>query len=193
MLSQIIKILFVFVIGFLGAFSSAFAQSKARMDEAAQYYDDLTGEGSLKDIKSNWKLDTQRLREAILKSHQSLQRDDSDLAKAVVDHKVKIAREREFLSGEFDAGVSDLYQKAVTEYQHKQFIASLSTFEEVESLSPDFKDTRKYLQKLAKTQLKTKAKIASGQQIKMNEESRDARIDKALKNVQYDDVQGDIK
>lgn len=193
MLSQIIKISFVFVIGFLGTFSSVFAQSKARMDEAAHYYDDLTGEGSLNDVKTKWKLDIQRLREAILKSHESLQRDDSDLAKAVIDHKVKIAREREFLSGEFDAGVADLYQKAVGEYQQKQFMVSLSTFEEVESLSPDFKDTRKYLQKLTKMQLKTKVKAASDQQIKKSEENRDARIDNALKNVQYGDLQGDRK
>jgi len=91
--------------------------------------------------------ETRRIRKDILERHPEYKRNPAGLADAVIERKIKIARERRFLKTEFDKGVGKLYDRAVSYYHAKDFNASKKDFEEVEKLSPDYKKTREYLKK----------------------------------------------
>lgn len=149
MFNYCLKVLIVFFVTLLGFICPAFAVVRQQMDASAQYFDDLKEQDTMKSYKIKRDLNTQRIRETIIRTRLKLRSDQSDLAKAVIDRKVVIVREREFLVGEFEKGVDILYQKAVEFYVNKQFLVSQKDFLEVEKLFPDYRDTRYYLEKLS--------------------------------------------
>ncbi len=93
--------------------------------------------------------DTRRIFKEVLTEHPEYKEDHTGLADAVMERKIKIVREREFLQTEFDRGVEKLYQKALANYGNKALKASKDDFVEVEKLAPNYKSVRKYLKLLS--------------------------------------------
>ena len=93
--------------------------------------------------------ETRRIFKEILAEHPEYKEDSTGLADAVLERKIELVREREFLQTEFDSGVDKLYEKALTKYQNKSFKESKKDFVEVEKLAPNYKSTRNYLKKLS--------------------------------------------
>lgn len=122
---------------------------------------DLQSQDTFESFKTRRALKNTQLRQQIVQAQPIFSNVKTDLGKAVVERKVMIARQQEFLADELHKGVDKLYQKAVKEYDQKQFVASQRDFTEVERLIANFRETRDYLEKL-------KAFIAAGKDTLVN-------------------------
>ncbi len=193
MFNYCLKILLVSFITLLGFICPAFAVVRQKMDASAQYFDDLQEQDTLESYKIRRDLNKRRIREKIVETHLKLKHDRSDLAKAVLERKVMIVREREFLVSEFEKGVDTLYQKAVEAYVHKQFLVSQKDFTEVEKLFPSYRDTRQYLEKLSVSHLSV-SKSDSESSVKIHRvDDRQKRLNGALLDLQVARILGDKK
>ena len=193
MFNYCLKVLFVFFVTVLGSICPAFAVVRQQMDASARYFDDLQEQDTLDGYKIKRDLRTQQIREQILKTRLRLGNNRSDLAKAVLERKVMIAREREFLVGEFEKGVASLYQKALEAYAHKQFLVSQKDFMEVEKLFPDYQETRLYLKKLSNShhsELKSQIDVSVESQ---SVDDRQKLLDETLLDLQVKKILGDQK
>ncbi|MCB9757469.1 MAG: hypothetical protein H6753_03485 [Candidatus Omnitrophica bacterium] len=193
MFNYCLKVLIVSFITFLGFICPAFAVVRQQMDASAQYFDDLQDQDTLESYKVKHDFNTQRIREKILQTRLKLKRDRSDLAKAVIERKVRIVREREFLVNEFEKGVDRLYQKAVEAFEHKQYLICQKDLAEVEKLLPNYLDTRQYLEKLSVLNfsvLKNKADVS----VKVHSlDDRQKLLDEALLDMKVANILGDQK
>ncbi len=142
------KALLVFVITLLSWICPAFAAVRQVMDTSAQYFDDIQPSDTLASLKARRDLNTQRLRQEILQNYPNLKNNETDFAKALIERKIRIARERVFLNRELQKGVEDLYRDAVEKYAQKKFSASQKDFVHIQGLCANYKETRNYLQKL---------------------------------------------
>ena len=145
-----VKALLVVAISALAPVSTVFAEVKKQIKAAGRYYDDISGEVSFQEIKRQRDAETIRIREEIFTIRPALKSDREDMAKKVLDRKIKIVREKRFLDSEFEEGVDRLYKKGVTRFGSKDYSTCRIDFEEVERLHPGYKDTRDYLKKLNK-------------------------------------------
>ncbi len=161
MFSHMLKIFFVCCFACVIFSPLALGADGEQIKISSEALHDLQSQDTLESFKTRRDLKNERLRQQILQAQPMFRNGTTNLAKAVVDRKVMIARQQEFLSDELHKGVDKLYQKAVKEYEQKQFAASQRDFAEVERLIPNFRETRDYLEKL-------KAFIAVGKDTHVN-------------------------
>lgn len=112
------------------------------------YSNDADEDQKLREFKEQYDADGHRLREQVFKEQPKYRGGPKDLAPAVVERKVKILRQREFLMSEFEKGVDAQYRTAVQLFDSKQYTRSMTAFLGIEKMSPDYKETRNYLKKL---------------------------------------------
>lgn len=148
MLNRSLKFLNVFFVMGLGLVGPVFAGPAVETVSLQQYFVDLQPGDTSESFKARRDLNLKRLREQILQSQPLQKNRQTPLAKAVVDRKIMIIQEREFLDNELYRGVASLYQKAVLKFDQQRFSACQKDFETIETLWPDYKQTRVYLQKL---------------------------------------------
>ncbi len=148
MFGSSLKTLVVFALMLLGWVCPGLADVKQGMDAAGRYFDDLQGPDTLESFKARRDLNARQVREAIFQTHRVLRDDPSDLAKAVVERKIKIVRENRFLETELGKGVEILYRKAMEQCLQKQLSACEKNLLEVEMFYPNYKETRDYLNRL---------------------------------------------
>lgn len=142
---RVFNILFVIGLGLVGP---VFAGDRGETVSLREYFVDLQPGDTSESFKARRDLNLKRLREQILKSQPLQKNRQTSLTKAVVDRKIMIIQERQFLDNELYQGVASLYQKAVLKFDQGRFSASQKDFETIETLWPDYKQTRDYLQRL---------------------------------------------
>jgi hypothetical protein len=153
MYERCVKTLLLVSIAGLAHVNPVFAAVKKQMEAAGKYYDDVLAEGSLgslDEFKKKRDAETKRLRDEIFTIRPALKSERDDMAQRITERKVKIIRERNFLESEFENGVNRIYQQAVDRFLKKDYAASRNDFEDIEQLSPGFKETNTYLKKLEK-------------------------------------------
>ncbi len=161
MFSHISKLFFVCFIACFSFSKLALAADLEQAKMSPQDPHDLQSQDTFESFKSRRALKNSQLRQQIAQTQPIFSNVKTDLGKAVVDRKVMIARQQEFLTNELHKGVDKLYQKAVKEYDQKKFAASQRDFAEVERLVANFRETRDYLEKL-------KAFIAARKDLQVN-------------------------
>ncbi len=137
----------LFFITLLSILCPAFADTSQQPDLGGPYFD-LKPQDTFTSFKARRESNLQNLRKQIIQTHPIYQNQQTQLTNAVVQRKIRIARERGFLTGEFEKGIAALYQKAVDKYAKKQFEESQKDFMEIDQLAPDYQQTRHYLQML---------------------------------------------
>jgi len=150
MFNRCLKTLLVVSMTGLASVSPALAAAKKQAEATGQYYDDISGEMNLQALKKQRDVETQRIRKEIFTIRPALNNDREDMAMKVTERKVRIVREKNFLKAEFENGIDQLYQKGVERFARKEYSACRLDFQEVESLSPNYKQTKDYLKKLEK-------------------------------------------
>lgn len=156
MLNHLSKSTFLLVVMVLGWIFPAFAEVNKVIEEAAKVYDDLAPDDSISTYKAKRDQDTARIREKILRENAYLKDANSDLAREILARKIKIEREREFLGKEMEKGTRDWYSRAVKKYNSQSPLNKEKEFAELEKYSPNYKDTRLYLDKIQATELAVK-------------------------------------
>lgn len=156
MLNHLSKSTFLLVVMVLGWIFPAFAEVNKVIEEAAKVYDDLAPDDSISTYKTKRDQDTARIREKILRENAYLKDANSDLAREILARKIKIEREREFLGKEMEKGTRDWYSRAVKKYNSQSPLNKEKEFAELEKYSPNYKDTRLYLDKIQATELAVK-------------------------------------
>lgn len=122
----------------------------SKKPRTVRYSDDPAEDRALKDFKQGHDDQGQRIREQILKEQPVYRQDHDGLEDAIVERKVKIVRQREFLMTEFEKGVEAQYQTGVRLFNQKEYARSQDSFSGLEKMAPNYKDTRTYLKKLKK-------------------------------------------
>ncbi len=146
--SHISKIFLVCCVACFSFSKPALGAGTQQVQMSPQNPHDLQSQDTFESFKTRRALKNTQLRQQIVQTQPIFSNVKTDLGKAVVDRKVMIARQQEFLANELQKGVDKLYQKAVKEYDQKQFAASQRDFTEVERLVANFRETRDYLEKL---------------------------------------------
>lgn len=166
-----VKTAVVFSITVMAGACPVAAAAKKQTDAVAQYYDDLAGETDLQSLKKKRDAEAQRIRDEIFTIRPALKNDRDDMARKIVERKVRIVRERNFLNEEFEKGVDQVYRNGVAHFDQKDYAASRMDFEEIEKLSPGFKDTRDYLRKLEKFPASRKKASSSDMAMNMRQDA----------------------
>lgn len=149
----------------------AAAAAKKPMDAAAQEYDEIARQTDLQVLKKQRDAEAQRIRDEIFTIRPALKSDRDEMAKKIVDRKIRIVRERNFLNSEFEKGVEQIYQNGVARFAQKDYAASRMDFQEIEKLSPGFKDTREYLKKLQRFPAPVKKAASSDMAMNMRQDT----------------------
>lgn len=166
-----VKTCVVFSLTVLSGACPAVAAPKKQMDAAAKQYAELEGQTDFQALKKQRDAEAQRIREEIFAIRPALKSDRDEMAKKIVDRKVRIIRERNFLNSEFEKGVEQIYQNGVARFAQKDYAASRMDFQEIEKLSPGFKDTREYLKKLEKFPAPVKKAASSDMAMNMRQDT----------------------
>ncbi len=134
-------------------FKNGFAQTSEPINEAIFYQEELKATDTRDTYITRHNNMTESIRREILRTRHDLEKDQSALAQEIIDRKIKIKRENEFLATEFGKGLELLYQKAVTQFKQKQWEESENNFKQIEELFPNYKKTRDYLKQLKSVQV----------------------------------------